>query len=52
MPMKPMRVGVVGAGIISEIYLTNMIHRFDNLEVAAICSAHMDSARGGRRSSA
>ena len=45
MTMNPMRVGVVGAGIISEIYLTNMIRRFDNLEVAAIGSAHMDSAR-------
>ena len=45
MTMNPMRVGVVGAGIISEIYLTNMIHRFDSLEVAAICSQRMDSAR-------
>ena len=42
---RPMRVGVIGAGIISEIYLTNMIHRFDNLEVVAICSQRMDSAR-------
>lgn len=45
MAVKPVRVGVVGAGIISEIYLQNMIRRFDNLEVAAICSQHMDSAR-------
>ena len=45
MTQKPMRVGVVGAGMISEIYLKNMIHRFDGLEVVAVCSARMDSAR-------
>ena len=45
MNSKPMRVGVVGAGIISEIYLKNMIGRFDNLEVEAICSQRMESAR-------
>lgn len=45
MTLKPMRVGVVGAGMISEIYLKNMIHRFDALEVVAVCSVRMDSAR-------
>ena len=45
MTMNPMRVGVVGAGMISEIYLKNMIRRFDELEVVAVCSARMDSAR-------
>ena len=30
---KKMRVGVVGCGAISDIYLTNMIHNFENLEV-------------------
>ena len=45
MSVKPLRVGVVGAGMISEIYLKNMIHRFDCLEVDSICSAHMESAR-------
>ena len=43
--VKRLRVGVVGAGIISEIYLKNMISRFDVLDVRAICSARMASAR-------
>ena len=30
---KKMKVAVVGCGAISDIYLTNMIERFDNLEV-------------------
>ena len=37
---KPIRVGVVGSGLISGIYLKNMIGRFDVLEVAGLCSAH------------
>ena len=32
---KKMRVGVVGCGAISDIYLTNMINRFENLEVVS-----------------
>lgn len=39
-----MRVGVIGAGMISEIYLKNMIYRFDNLEVIAIASLHGTNA--------
>lgn len=40
------RVGVVGAGIISDIYLKNMTGRFaDVLDVRCICSARMESAR-------
>ena len=39
-----MKVGVIGAGQISEIYLKNMIERFDLLEVTAISSRGMDSA--------
>lgn len=31
-------VGVVGAGDISDIYLTNMIHRFSNLSVKSVTS--------------
>ena len=42
---RPVGVGVVGAGMISDIYLKNMIGRFDILDVRAICSAHMDNAR-------
>ena len=38
-------VGVVGAGIISEVYLRNMIGRFDNLRVKSICARHMEKAR-------
>ena len=40
-----MRVGVIGAGAISEIYLTNMINRFDNLEVAAVAARHIERAQ-------
>ena len=38
---KKMRVGVVGCGAISDIYLTNMIHNFENLEVAALSLIHI-----------
>ena len=40
-----MRVGVIGAGAISDIYLTNMITRFENLEVVAIAAKHLENAR-------
>ncbi|MBQ7486323.1 MAG: Gfo/Idh/MocA family oxidoreductase [Clostridia bacterium] len=40
-----MRVGVIGAGAISEIYLTNMINRFDNLEVVAVAARHIERAQ-------
>ena len=40
-----MKVGVVGCGSISDIYLQNMIHGFDNLEVVACCAAHPENAR-------
>jgi predicted dehydrogenase len=38
MPEKPrrMKVGVVGCGFISGIYLSNLTKRFDNVEVAAV----------------
>ena len=42
---KAMRVGVIGAGIISEIYLKNMIGRFSQLEVVAIAARHIESAQ-------
>lgn len=45
MKNEKMRVGVVGSGMISKIYLQNMIHTFDNLEVVACCAAHMENAR-------
>ena len=43
--VRPLGVGVVGSGIISEIYLQNMIHRFDILDVKGLCSAHMENAK-------
>lgn len=45
MEQKKVCVGVVGAGAISDIYLKNMINRFDNLYVKSICAAHLESAQ-------
>ena len=45
MEQKKVCVGVVGAGAISDIYLKNMINRFDNLSVKSICAAHLKSAQ-------
>ena len=45
MGQKKVCVGVVGAGAISDIYLKNMIHRFENLYVKSICAAHLESAQ-------
>lgn len=42
---KTMKVGVIGSGAISDIYLTNMSEKFDQLEVAAIASRHLQNAR-------
>ncbi|MBQ9040284.1 MAG: Gfo/Idh/MocA family oxidoreductase [Clostridia bacterium] len=43
--VKPMRVGVVGSGLISRIYLENMTRRFEILEVGGVCSAHFENAK-------
>lgn len=40
-----MNVGVIGAGIISEVYLRNMIGIFPNLNVVAIAAKHPESAQ-------
>lgn len=45
MEQKKVCVGVVGAGAISDIYLKNMINRFDNLYVKSICAAHIENAQ-------
>lgn len=37
-------VGVVGAGIISDIFLKNMTSRFDNLRVKSVSSRRVDKA--------
>lgn len=44
MERSPMRTGVIGCGAISDIYLKNMINRFDNLEVAACAANHLENA--------
>ena len=41
---KPMKTAVVGCGAISDIYLANMINRFDILEVAACCARNPEHA--------
>ena len=40
-----MNVAIVGCGAISDIYLKNMIHRFDNLKVTACCANHLEHAK-------
>ena len=45
MQQNQLCVGVIGAGAISQIYLTNMIHKFDNLRVKKIAAAHLSSAQ-------
>ena len=46
MPEKKMRVGVIGAGAISDIYLKNMTGRFsDKLEVVCVAANHIENAQ-------
>lgn len=45
MEYRTMHVAVVGAGIISDIYLSNMINNFSILQVDAICANHLESAK-------
>lgn len=40
-----MKIGVIGAGAISDIYLSNMINRFENTEVIAVAAAHLERAK-------
>ena len=42
--MKPVKTAVIGCGAISDIYLQNMINRFDTLEVVACSARHRESA--------
>jgi len=39
------KVGVVGAGVISDIYLTNLTTRFDNVRVVAVADMIVERAR-------
>lgn len=43
--MKPVKTAVIGCGAISDIYLTNMLHKFKGLEVTAVCANHLESAQ-------
>ena len=45
MAKNTMRIGVVGCGEISDIYISNMMNRFSNLEVVACCAKHFESAQ-------
>ncbi|MBQ2627785.1 MAG: Gfo/Idh/MocA family oxidoreductase [Eubacterium sp.] len=45
MSEQKMRVGVIGAGAISDIYLENMINKFDQLEVKCVAANHIESAQ-------
>ena len=38
-------IGVVGAGIISDIYLKNMTGKFENLRVRAVSARHLEKAQ-------
>lgn len=38
-------VGVVGAGIISDIYLKNMTGKFDALRIKSVSARHLEKAR-------
>ena len=42
--MKPVKTAVIGCGAISDIYLTNMIHKYATLDVVACCATHRESA--------
>ncbi|MBR2889577.1 MAG: Gfo/Idh/MocA family oxidoreductase [Oscillospiraceae bacterium] len=42
---RSIRVGIVGAGAISDIYLKNMTTRFPHLKVVSICANHLEHAQ-------
>lgn len=43
--VQSMQIGVIGAGAISDIYLHNMIHRFDQINVLSVSAKHRENAR-------
>lgn len=43
--MKNEKIGVIGCGMISEIYMKNITERFSNMELAACADIHMDAAK-------
>ena len=48
MSVRPIRVGVIGSGLISGIYLKNMSTRFEILQVKGGASAHPENANPAR----
>lgn len=42
---EPMRVGVIGTGMISKIYLDNIAERFSIVELAAVADRHQEKAQ-------
>ncbi len=44
MSKSKLNVGVIGSGAISNIYLENMINKFDNVEVVAVASKNFGNA--------
>ena len=44
MENNKMRIGVIGAGAISDVYLKNMIEVYDNLDVAGVAAKHIVNA--------
>ena len=42
--MKPVKTAVIGCGAISDIYLSNMIHKYATLDVVACCASHRENA--------
>ena len=45
--MKKLRVGVIGIGDISNVYLNNL-KKYDAVEVVACASRGLEKAKGGR----
>lgn len=41
---KKVKTAVVGCGAISDIYISNMMKKYANLDVTACCAKHMESA--------
>lgn len=42
--MEKIRTGVIGAGAISGIYLTNLKNTFDCFDLAGVAANHIESA--------
>ncbi len=47
--MKKMKIGFVGVGCISDIYLKNITERFENIEVIGVCDLIPERAENGAK---